>query len=309
MSIQSTKVKAYGENEQLIFRTLSAYTAIALDNAVAYNHLRDAKSQLAEQEKLAALGSMVAGVAHELNTPLGNCLVTTSAIQGKTAEVQAAVASGTLRRSTLDNYFSECEEGLLLVMRGLRVASDLVQSFKQVAVDRASEQRRTFDLLHTSQEVIATTNHNVQSGGFELIVDIPSGIVIDCYPGPYGQVLASLISNAMLHGFDQRSHGTMELRAQLKGASEVEIFFSDNGHGIAKENLGRVFDPFFTTKFGKGGSGLGLSVSYNIMTGLFGGTFEVKSTPGQGTTFVIKIPVVAPEASWVPHGQGASKVS
>jgi tetratricopeptide (TPR) repeat protein/two-component sensor histidine kinase len=295
MTIQSTRPKAYADNERLIFRTLCAYTAIALDNAVAYGHLRDAKDQLVGQEKLAALGSLVAGVAHELNTPIGNSLLTASTLQENTLALEAAVANGTLRRSTLTDYIASCHEGLNLVVRGLRSAGDLVQSFKQVAVDRATEQRRPFDLLRTSQEVIATLQRTIHIAGHQLRVDIEPGIVLDGYPGPYGQVLTNLINNALLHAFEKRKGGTMQLQASRLRTSQVEVRFTDDGVGIATENLSRIFDPFFTTKLGQGGSGLGLSVSYNIVTTLFGGEFEVHSMVGQGSCFTLRLPPEAPQ--------------
>ena len=295
MTIQSTKPHVYADNERLIFRTLCAYAAIALDNAVAYSHLRDAKDQLVVQEKLAALGSLVAGVAHEINTPIGNSLLTASTLQQNTSDLEAAAASGTMRRSTLSDYIASTQEGLALVIRGLHSAGDLVQSFKQVAVDRATEQRRTFELLRTSQEVIATLQRAVQVAGHHLLVDIPAGITLDGYPGPYGQVLTNLINNALLHAFGSRKGGTMELRAHMLRNGQVEVRFSDDGVGIAAENLSRIFDPFFTTKMGQGGSGLGMSISYNIVTSLFGGEFEVDSSPGKGSSFVIRLPLEAPQ--------------
>nr|WP_326530402.1 ATP-binding protein [Rhodoferax sp.] len=295
MTIQSTRPQIYGENERLIFRTLCAYTAIALDNAVAYTHLRDAKDQLVVQEKLAALGSLVAGVAHELNTPIGNSLLTASTLQQNTTELEAAAASGTLRRSTLNEYMASCQEGLQLVIRGLNSASELVQSFKQVAVDRATEQRRSFLLLRTSQEVIATLHRSIHKAGHSLVIDIPDDIMLDGYPGPYGQVLTNLINNALLHAYGERKDGTIQLTAKHLRPGYVEVRFADDGMGIAPENLPRVFDPFFTTKLGQGGSGLGMSISYNIITSLFGGEFEVSSTPGAGTCFVMRLPLEAPQ--------------
>lgn len=294
MTIQSTRANAYAENERLVFRTLCAYTAIGLDNAMAYTHLRDAKDQLVVHEKLAALGSLVAGVAHELNTPIGNSLLTASTLQENTAALAVAAASGSMRRSTLTDYIASCREGLELVIRGLRSAGELVQSFKQVAVDRATEQRRSFDLLRTSQEVVATLQRSIQVAGHRLEMDIADGIVLDGYPGPYGQVLTNLINNAALHAFGARRGGVMQLRAQLLRNAMVEIRFSDDGVGIATDNLKRIFDPFFTTKLGQGGSGLGMSISYNIVTSLFGGELDVESTPGQGTCFVLRLPLVAP---------------
>lgn len=295
MTIQSTRPKAYADNERLIFRTLCAYTAIALDNAVAYSHLRDAKDQLVAQEKLAALGSLVAGVAHELNTPIGNSLLTASTLQENTSALEAAARDGTMRRSTLTDYIASTHEGLDLVVRGLRSASVLVQSFKQVAVDRATEQRRPFELLRTSSEIIATLQRTIQVAGHRLTVDIAPDIVLDGYPGPYGQVLTNLVNNALLHAFEEGPGGSMQLRAERLRSSQVEIRFTDDGVGIAAENLTRIFDPFFTTKLGQGGSGLGMSICYNIVTTLFGGEFEVISTPGQGTCFILRLPLEAPQ--------------
>ncbi len=306
MTIQSTRHNAYAENETLIFRTLCAYTAIGLDNATAYTHLRDAKDQLVVHEKLAALGALVAGVAHELNTPIGNSLLTASTLQDNTNALEAAAASGTMRRSTLAEYIASCREGLELVTRGLRAAGELVQSFKQVAVDRATEQRREFDLLRTSQEVVATLQRSIQVAGHNLHIDIAPGIVLDGYPGPYGQVLTNLINNAVLHAFEPQTKGSMRLRAQLLRNVQVEIRFSDDGVGIAAENLKRIFDPFFTTKLGQGGSGLGMSISYNIVTSLFGGELEVNSTPGQGSCFILRLPLIAPNHTVDnPHMQAA----
>jgi signal transduction histidine kinase/tetratricopeptide (TPR) repeat protein len=295
MTIQSTRANAYAENERLVFRTLCAYTAIGLDNAMAYTHLRDAKDQLVVHEKLAALGALVAGVAHELNTPIGNSLLTATTLQENTKALEAAAASGSMRRSTLADYIESCRDGLELVTRGLQSAGALVQSFKQVAVDRATAQRRTFDLLRTSQEVVATLQRSIQVAGHRLVMDIPGGIVLDGYPGPYGQVLTNLINNAALHAFGTRRGGTMHLQAQVLQNAQVEVRFSDDGVGIAAENLKRIFDPFFTTKLGQGGSGLGMSISYNIVTSLFEGYLEVESAPGQGSCFIVRLPLVAPQ--------------
>lgn len=301
MTIQSTRAHAYGDNERLIFRTLCAYTAIALDNAVAYAHLRDAKDQLVVQEKLAALGSLVAGVAHELNTPLGNSLLTASSLQDQTRVLEQAILTNNLRRSALLEYLTVSRDGLDLVMRGLATAGELVQSFKQVAVDRATEQRRPYDLLRTSQEVVATLSRSIHRAGHTLHIDIDPDLVIDGYPGPYGQVLSNFINNAMLHAFEGQSGGHMRLKARRMVNDKLEITFSDDGVGISASNLKRIFDPFFTTKMGQGGSGLGMSISYNIVTGLFGGELTVDSSPGAGTRITIQMPLSAPKQSSHSH--------
>ncbi|WP_302847694.1 ATP-binding protein [Janthinobacterium sp. 551a] len=297
MTVQACQANAYGERERLIFRTLCAYGAIALDNASAYRQLQDAQAQLVSQEKLAALGSLMAGVAHELNTPIGNSLLIASTMQQKTEDVERLMNGPGLRRSDLASYIEDAGKASALVMRGLHSAADLVNSFKQVAVDRTTEQRRQFDLQQVSNEIIATVMNRIRSSGHRIEIEIDFGIAMDSYPGPFGQVITNLINNALLHAFDQHNDGSastgrMRLSATVEGA-RVQIVFEDNGGGIAEQHLSRIFDPFFTTKLGQGGSGLGLSISYNIVTALLGGGIQVASSPA-GTRFTLDLPLVAP---------------
>lgn len=295
MTIQSPQQNAYGEMERLVFRTLSAYTAIALDNARAYSDLGDAQKQLAAQEKLAALGALVAGVAHELNTPIGNSLLMAGTLQNKTDEMEAAMSTNTLRRSSLVRYFDEARQAAQLIHRGLQTAAGLVASFKQVAVDRTSEQRRVFDLAVTVTDIVATMMGLVRKSGHRVEIDIPHGLEIDAYPGPLGQVLSNFINNALLHAFENSSReGVMRIQAHATDPGWLALEFSDDGQGIAPELLHRVFEPFFTTKLGRGGTGLGLSISYNIVEQLFGGHLRVQSSPGQGTRFIMDLPRQAP---------------
>ncbi|MGV8870385.1 MAG: ATP-binding protein [Janthinobacterium svalbardensis] len=296
MTVQACHAHAYGERERLIFRTLCAYGAIALDNASAYRQLQDAQAQLVSQEKLAALGSLMAGVAHELNTPIGNSLLIASTMQQKTEDVERLMNGPGLRRSDLAAYIDDAGKASALVMRGLHSAADLVNSFKQVAVDRTTEQRRQFDLQQVSNEIIATVMNRIRSSGHRIETDIAFGIAMDSYPGPFGQVTTNLINNSLLHAFDQMDGGNAG-RMRLSAAADearVLIVFEDNGGGIAEQHLSRIFDPFFTTKLGQGGSGLGLSISYNIVTALLGGTIQVASSPA-GTRFTLDLPLVAPQ--------------
>ena len=303
MTAQSARPRAYGERERLIFRTLCAYGAIALDNAQAYRQLQDAQAQLVSQQKLAALGALMAGVAHELNTPIGNSLLIASTLHQKTQELAQRVDGPGLRRSELAGYLDDAVAAHALVMRGLTSAADLVNSFKQVAVDRTTEQRRGFDLRQVAHEVIATMMNRVRAGGHRIEVEVAADIAMDGYPGPLGQVLANFINNALLHAFADRPAGDgagsgqragrMWLRAGAPDDGRVTLVFGDDGAGIAPEHMSRIFDPFFTTKLGQGGSGLGLSISYNIVTSLLGGQIAVHSTPA-GTVFTLELPLTAP---------------
>lgn len=293
MSIQSLQRFAYGERERLIFRTLCAYGAIALDNAHAYRQLQQAQNHLVAQEKLAALGAMVAGVAHELNTPLGNCLMIASALQEKTNLMAGRINGPSLHRVHLQEFMDDVEQACAVLMRGLSSAGDLVASFKQVAVDRTTAQRRRFELQQTCHEITSTLMNQVKISGHQLTLDIPPDIWLESYPGPLGQVITNLINNALLHAFEDRKLGHMHLSAQLLPNERVEIRFKDDGVGISEHNLHHIFDPFFTTKMGQGGTGLGLSISFNIVTSLLGGQLSVTSTLEKGSCFILDLPLQA----------------
>ncbi len=294
MSVQSIVYQAYGERECLIFRTLCAYAAIALDNAHAYRHLQETQTLLVEQEKLAALGSLVAGVAHELNTPIGNGLMMASSLQDKTRLLKRRLEEKKLRRSDLELFMSDARDSAWLITQGLVSVADLLNSFKQVAVDRASVQRRRFNLHQTCHEIAATLATHIRLQGHKLVQDIPAEIELYSYPGPFGQVVTNLINNAMLHAFDGKSDGLMQIVAREAPNQRLLFEFYDDGVGIPEENIKRIFDPFFTTKLGQGGSGLGLNISYNIVTELLGGQISVHSTLMQGTCFLIDLPLTAP---------------
>ncbi len=317
VTVQSPQADAYGEHERMVFRTLNAYTAIALDNARAYRHLQLAQSQLLAQEKLAALGALVAGIAHELNTPLGNSLLMASTLEQRTHEVEKAAAAKALRRSELEAYFDEAKAMTRLITVGLESAAQLISSFKQVAVDRTAEQRRPFDLALLCEQVAATLQAGIRKRGHRLTLEIPPDILLDSFPGPFGQVLSNLIENAMVHGFGERreghdgQEGQMHLSARRLGAEQVELRFQDDGKGISSAHAARIFEPFFTTKFGQGGSGLGLSVSHNIATQLLGGSLTLDSKVEAGTCFVLCLPLRAPqveaEQAQEPGGQSSAK--
>jgi signal transduction histidine kinase/tetratricopeptide (TPR) repeat protein len=294
MAVQASHSHAYGDNERMIFRTLCAYGGIALDNAEAYRQLQAAQTQLVSQEKLAALGSLMAGVAHELNTPIGNSLLIASTMQAKSAAIGALMDGPGLRRSELAAFLEDSRTASELVLRGLASAAELVNSFKQVAVDRTTEQRRQFNLLQVCRECIATMMNRIRAAGHVIDLGIADNIVLDSYPGPFGQVIANFINNALLHAFGSGRPGRMVLSASALVDGRVLVEFRDDGVGIAPQHLPRIFDPFFTTRLGQGGSGLGLSISYNIVTALLGGQVGVASSSHGGTCFTLDLPLCAP---------------
>jgi ligand-binding sensor domain-containing protein/signal transduction histidine kinase len=294
MSIQSDRPQAFGERERQIFHTLCSYGAIAFDNANAYAKLKQAQAQLVAQEKLAALGALVAGVAHELNTPLGNSVMMTSLLQENIKALSTRLEQKSLQKDDLASHLLDAQEALDCVMRGLNSATRLVTSFKQVAVDRTTAQRRVFDLLETSTEVIDTLMSQIHADDHRIRIEIAPGIALDSYPGAYGQVLISLVQNALVHGLAGRRQGQIVLAAQMQaGGGRVLVSVRDNGTGIAPQHLNHVFDPFFTTTMGRGSNGLGLSISYNIVTSLLCGQISVVSALGGGTTLTLDLPLAA----------------
>lgn len=255
--------------------------------------LRQAQASLVNSEKLAALGELVAGIAHELNTPIGTSVTVASTLLDRTRELGGAVESG-LRRSTLTTYLQDATDATDILLRNLRRAAELVSSFKQVAVDQTSSQRRRFQMTELVQEILLTQGPALRKLPYCIDTTVPEDLVLDSFPGPLGQVLANLINNAIVHGFDGRDHGTIRIEAEAEGEQRLCLRVSDDGRGIPPENLKRIFDPFFTTRLGQGGSGLGLHIVYNIVTGILGGTVSTESALGQGTVFTLSLPRVAP---------------
>jgi signal transduction histidine kinase/tetratricopeptide (TPR) repeat protein len=295
ISVHSTHANAFDRMHVDMLTTLAAYTAVAFENADTYVQLSSAQQLLMSKEKLAALGALVAGIAHEINTPLGNCLLTATTLSEQTAKFVSQIEEGNIKRSGLNQFTLMLREANEMLMRNLFNASDLVSSFKQVSVDQTSQQRRHFNLLKTSQEVVRTMQGRINKNSHQLLLAIPEAIEVDSYPGPYGQVLSNFINNALVHGFEDRSHGEMCLSAEEIEADRIKIIFSDDGKGIKPEHLRRVFDPFFTTKLGQGGSGLGMSIVHNIVNDLLAGSINVDSQEGFGTKITLIIPKYAPE--------------
>lgn len=269
------------------------------DLATAIDTLRIAQEELVNSEKLAALGSLVAGVAHELNTPIGNGLLAATVLADKTRQFASDYAGGLTRRAT-EAYISDMTQVTELVVRNIARSADLVTSFKQVAVDQTSSQRRRFRLAAVVAENLKALQPTINKTAFVIAQAVPDELVMDSYPGPIGQVLINLVNNAIVHGFAGRGGGTIAIAASAAGDGWLELRVSDDGVGIAAEHLGRIYDPFFTTRLGGGSSGLGLNISHNIVTGLLGGKIRASSPPGGGTTFVLHLPLCAPRHDELP---------
>ncbi|MCB1889644.1 MAG: PAS-domain containing protein [Rhodocyclaceae bacterium] len=266
----------------------------------ANEHLARAMSQLVQSEKLASLGGLVAGVAHELNTPLGNAVTVVGALKARVVDFQQGLAEGPMRRSTLDSFVTACVEAADLLARNVDRAAHQVAQFKQVAVDQTSERRRQFDLAATLEEVVAALTPHLRLTSQHIELDIPEGIELDSYPGPLEQVISNLVGNALTHAFTPDQAGTIRISARPEGDGGVCIEVADDGRGMPPEVVEHAFDPFFTTRLGKGGSGLGLYIAYTLVAGLLGGSIRLESTEGAGCRFLIHLPLQVP-ASPVGH--------
>ena len=261
----------------------------------ALDTLRRAQDELLRAEKMAALGGMVAAIAHEINTPLGNSLTIATTLERKIAEFETMVAGSDIRRSALRGFAEKFSAGGQLLIANLSRAADLIGSFKRVAVDQTSERRRPFDLATTVGEIVTMLRPSYKQSGHRVQVEIPPGIAIDGYPGALSQVVTNLVMNALVHAFDGRDDGVVRVTARLDEVGEgVELTVADDGAGIAAEVLPRIFDPFFSTRLGSGGSGLGLHIVYVTVARVLGGGIAVASTPGAGTVFTVRLPRTAP---------------
>ncbi|MFZ6748288.1 sensor histidine kinase [Undibacterium sp. Ren11W] len=290
---QTDRLDAEHALQELNLNLESRVAGRTADLSIALENLQRTQQELIQSEKLASLGAMVAGIAHELNTPVGNALMVISTLAHNQSEFEQHLEQG-LKRTHLNAFLLSVSEVTDLVDRNLRRTADLIRSFKQVAVDQASEQRRPFDLDEVVNEISMTMSPLLRKSPYVLLNEVPQNIRMDSYPGPLGQVLINLVHNALKHAFEGRENGQFRIHATLLDEDKVRLTFSDNGLGISTQNIGHIFDPFFTTKLGQGGSGLGLSIVHNIVTGMLGGRIEVISTLGLGSEFQIELPLVAP---------------
>ncbi len=298
MSIQSNQAHAYDEQQQLIFRTLCVYGAIAIDNARTYRQVQDAQTQIVQQKKLAALAHLVTGVAQQLRGPLGFCVQQSQQLQNlHQAFLQRwqAPSAQALARCELAEFLQALQAMSGEINQGLHACANLVRSFKQIAVDQRSVEIRRFNLHQICSEVLDLMQPKIITGLHQVELDIRADIQLLGYPAPLAQVIENLIHNALLHGFEQRQGGRLQLQASLAvgetGVERVQLIVQDNGKGIAQSKLPGLFSPFLSTHLAQARYGLGLFVSYNLITALLQGQIQIESEVGQGTRVVLDLPL------------------
>lgn len=263
----------------------------------ALDQLKATQASLIQAEKMASLGQLVAGVAHEVNTPIGITITGASQLQALIGELSDRHTANALKKSDFQRFLSDGMEMASLILSNSTRAANLVQSFKLVAVDQSSDERRPFLLRDYIDELLRSL-HPTYKARTALTIEVacPADLELDGYPGALSQILTNLIMNALVHALDPEQPGRIAIAARLLGPDMVELSVGDDGNGIAPDVLPKIFDPFFTTRRGAGGSGLGLHIVYNLVTGRLHGTIGVESRPGEGTRFTLRFPRVTAAA-------------
>lgn len=259
-----------------------------LQQAIA--RLQETQAHLIQQEKLASLGGLVAGIAHEINTPIGTGVTAVSYIEQETKAVIKLFRENSLKKSDLEKYLSAAQDATKIVMLNLRRASELISSFKKVAVDRSSDERQHFNLSNYIGAIILSLRPQLKKANHNIIVNCDEYLSLDSYPGDFSHIITNLIMNSLTHAYPAGEQGTITLSICWK-TDMLTLIYSDDGKGIQDKHLAKIFEPFFTTKRGQGGTGLGLHIIYNIVTQNLKGTINCSSLFGSGTSFTIRIPL------------------
>ena len=252
--------------------------------------LRNTQEQLVQTEKMAALGALVSGVAHEINTPVGVCVTAASYLELKTSELADMVEGHHLEDPRLNKYLKTATEALASISTNLNRAAELVKSFKQVAVDQTTEEKRRFNLKDYAEMVLMSLRPKYKKSGHTIELSCPDGIELTSYPGALSQIITNLLMNSLTHGFEGIPHGRIILDLSVNDEQCI-VEYSDNGVGMPPEHVEKIFDPFFTTKRSRGGTGLGMHIVYNLVKQRLGGEIECTSAPGKGTLFTIAFPL------------------
>jgi two-component system NtrC family sensor kinase len=314
--IQSyTPEHTYSDEDQALFGVIANHVSVALQSLqsmdrleravqertarleeknaalnTALTQLQQAQGELVRQEKLASLGRLVAGVAHEINTPLGICVTATSHLVEELRLTRKELGAGEMTEDSLNSFLDIVDQSLRIMTTNTQRAAALVRSFKQVAVDQSSDDIRSFNLRNYLNEVLLSLQPKLKGRPVKVEVECPPDLVLESYPGAVSQIVTNMLMNSLVHGFEERDQaGKITIRAALDGDA-VSLAYADDGAGMDRDTLDKLFDPFFTTKRGNGGSGLGAHILYNLVTGPLGGSVQVESAPGEGLRYALSFP-------------------
>ena len=253
--------------------------------------LHQFQRQMVQNEKMASLGDMVAGVAHEVNTPIGLGVTASTMMLDRLSDMRKAFEEKTLKASSLSKFINESEENLNIIYRNLNRAAELISSFKQVAVDQSSENNRVFSFAKLMDEILMSMRPKLKKVNHLINVNCADNLVVESKAGPINQIMINLIMNSIIHGFEDVNKGQIDITIESVDDTKVSIEFKDNGKGIPEHLRKRIFDPFVTTKRGQGGSGLGMHLVYNLVTQALNGSISIISEEGKGVQFRILFPV------------------
>ncbi len=257
------------------------------------NRVLDAtREELIRKDKLAALGGLVAGVAHEINTPIGVAVTAASLAADRIHDIDEAFASGTLRRQDLAQGLSQAQEAARMTLGNLRRAAEMIANFKQIAVDQTSEAQRPIELGAYVREVVASLGPLYRRTAHRVTVAVHREVALTTYAGAISQVCTNLVHNALTHAFVANTSGRVTLEVDRQGSGMALLRCRDDGVGMTPEIAARVFEPFFTTQRGRGGSGLGMHIVHNLVTDLLGGSITLQTHPGRGTIVEIRVPIL-----------------
>ncbi len=283
-------VKTGQEYEKITLNTSREMNEVAEAFNEMMDNLQERQEKLVESEKMVALGNLVAGVSHEINTPIGIGVTAVSFLDQKTDEFMRLYKENTMKRSDFDHFLSTVNETVGIIQSNLNRASELIKSFKQVAVDQSNELKRRFNVKEYINEVITSLGPSLKKTTIEVSITGNGSVELYSYPGGFSQVITNLVMNSLIHAYESDHKGTIWIHISSIG-KHVRIRYTDDGKGMSEEIAERIFEPFFTTRRGGGGTGLGMHIVYNIVTQSLGGTISCESTVGQGTTFIIEVPI------------------
>lgn len=264
--------------------------------------LHQFQRQMVQNEKMASLGDMVAGVAHEVNTPIGLGVTASTMMLDRLSDMRKSFEDKTLKASSLSKFIAEGEENLNIIYRNLNRAAELISSFKQVAVDQSSENNRVFSFSKLMDEILMSMRPKLRKVNHQINVHCAADVVVESKAGPINQIMINLIMNSIIHGFEDIDKGQIDITIEFIDDTKVSIEFKDNGKGIPEHLRKRIFDPFVTTKRGQGGSGLGMHLVYNLVTQALNGSISIVSEVDQGVQFRILFPVKKVDINKVHNG-------